>query len=160
MNEFLKKLKTKGSLPYILLALAAGVILMILPNGDTQTAETGKTATEEYRALLENELSELICGMEGVDDCSVVVTLSYGYEYLYATDQHVNETANGKETEKTVVLATESGGESPILLREKQPIVNGVAVVCPGADYTTCTRIAELLTALFGIESTQISIQT
>lgn len=160
LTAFFQKWKHIKGLPYILLALTAGVILLLLPSGTSSTEQTALPQSETYRAALEQEVAALIREMEGVEDCTVVLTLAYGYEYTYATDQRVNEHSGGKETEKTVVLATESGGETPILLREKHPIVSGVAVVCPGADYTVCARVAELLQALFALESGQISIQT
>ena len=147
-------------MPCILLALAAGVVLLLLPDGGGSVQTDALSPTREYRETLEAEVEDLISRMEGVDTCTVVLTLSYGFEYLYATDQHVNEHSGGKETDKTIVLAAEDGGEAPILLREKQPVVCGAAVVCPGADTATCLRISSLLSALFGLEGNAISIQT
>ncbi len=160
MTAFFKNPKHKHLLPCLLLALAAGLLLLVLPTDGSQPETSSRSLTEEYRAALEAEVEDLLNGMEGVKNCKVVLTLSYGYEYLYATDQRVNERQDGKETEKTVVLAGENGNVSPILLREKQPVVCGAAVVCPGADNVTCLRIASLLSALFSIDSQQISIQT
>lgn len=160
LTEFLKNPKRKGLLPCILLALAAGVILLLLPDGGGASPTETISPTREYREALEAEVEDLISRMEGVDACTVVLTLSYGFEYLYATDQHINEHSGGKETDKTIVLATEDGGEVPILIREKQPVVCGAAVVCPGADASTCLRISSLLSALFGLEGSSISIQT
>ena len=159
LTEFWKNPKRKSLLPCILLALAAGVLLLLLPEGSAAVTETA-SPTELYREALEAEVEDLIGGMEGVDSCTVVLTLSYGYEYLYATDQHVVQHANGKDVEKNLVLATGEGGEAPILLREKQPTVSGVAVVCPDASPALCLRITSLLSALFGLESNAISIQT
>lgn len=158
-SEFFKNPKRKGLLPCILLALAAGVILLLLPESGGAQPQSVSTA-QTYRETLERELEALICEMQGVESCTVVLTLSYGYEYVYATDQRVNEHSGGKETEKNVVLATENGSETPILLREKQPVVCGAAVVCPGADAALCLRISSLFSALFGLESGSVSIQT
>lgn len=160
LAEYFKNPKRKNLLPCILLALAAGVVLLLLPDGGSTAQPETVSLTQQYREALEAEVEDLISRMEGVDSCTVVLTLSYGFEYLYATDQHVNEHSGGKETEKTVVLATEDGSEVPILLREKQPVVKGAAVVCPGADTATCLGIASLLSALFGLEGSAISIQT
>lgn len=160
LSTVLQKTKHIKGLPYILLALAAGIVLLILPGGTDETENASTSSGETYRIALEREVADLICEMEGVDSCTVVLTLAYGYEYTYATDQRVNENANGKETEKLIVLAAESGGEVPILLREKMPTVSGVAVVCPGAESVTCARITELLRALFSLPYEQISIQT
>ncbi len=147
-------------MPYLLLALAAGVILLLLPSGKATPAKQDENGSETYRQALENEVETLLCSMEGVKRCRVVLTLEQGYAYTYATDQRVNEHSGGKETEKTVVLADTSGGEAPLLLSEKQPTVCGAAVVCKGADKATCARILSLLQALFHLESSQISIQT
>ncbi len=136
------------------------MILLLLPSGGGSSSAVSSPGSEEYRLALEQEVQSLICDMSGVKNCTVVLTLSYGYEYLYATDQRVNEYSGGKETEKTIVLATESGNETPITLREKQPVVCGAAVVCPGADAAVCTRIASLLRALFSLSDENISIQT
>lgn len=160
-NSFLRKCKRIKGLPYLLLALAAGLILLLLPSGGSDAGKTsGGPGSEDYRRALEQEVRELLCELDGVKDCSVVLTLSYGYEYTYATNQRVKEQAEGKETEKTIVLAAENGNEAPIPLREKQPIVCGAAVVCPGADEALRIRIASLLRALFALEDASISIQS
>ena len=159
-NLLLQKAKQIKGLPYIALALAAGLVLLILPSGGGSIETASGSVGDAYRVVLEQEIAGLLCEMEGIDACEVVLTLSYGYEYTYATDQRVTEHENGKETEKNIVLATQSGGEAPILLREKMPTVAGIAVVCAGADYATCARAKELLCALFGLSDQQISIQT
>ena len=158
---FLAKCKRIKGMPYLLLALAAGLILLLLPSGksDPQTAESAPDA-ETYRLALEREIESLLRELDGVADCTVVLTLSSGYEYTYATDQKVREQSDGKETEKTVVLATQDGDEKPLPLREKQPVVCGAAVVCPGADEVLRNRIAGLLRALFSLEDPAISIQS
>lgn len=148
MLEKIKKLK---GLPCILIALAAGLVLLLLPkpaSGEAQ-AEAPDPAGD-YRALLERETEELLLSLDGVRECRVMITLSGGYEYLYATDQEVRETSGGKETRKTVVLATESGGEKPVTLRESPPTVKAVAVALPGADGETTKNAEALLLALFG----------
>ncbi len=160
LGAWLQKVKHIKGLPYIALALAAGIVLLLLPSGDSQTQTVSASLGDSYRTALEQEVAELLCEMEGVESCRVVLTLAYGYEYTYATDQRVAEHEGGKETEKTVVLASQSGGEEPILLREKLPTVSGVAVVCPDADYVACARIKEMLCALFALSDEQISIQT
>lgn len=160
LNALLQKAKHVKGLPYIALALAAGIVLLILPSGGKEAQAVSESLGDAYRVALEQEVAELLCEMEGVESCRVVLTLAYGYEYVYATDQRVSENSIGKETEKTVVLASQNEGEAPILLREKMPIVSGAAVVCPGADGAACARITELLRALFALSDEQISIQT
>lgn len=163
VSAFFRRCKRIKGLPYLLLALAAGLILLLLPAGKSDEPVASSTPdSTEYRLALEQEVRRLLLDLEGVEDCTVVLTLSYGYEYTYATDQRVKEQAdsNYKETEKTIVLATENGNQTPLTLREKQPIVCGVAVVCPGADEAIRGRISSLLRALFALEDPFISIQS
>lgn len=100
---------------------------------------------------LENRLSALLCSIDGVSELSVMVTLESGVEYVYATEQKSNvnllsDTLSG--TEKRVENQNEHrgllhhpqgrlGGESAVLVKRLEPVVQGVAIVCRGAR-TTC----------------------
>lgn len=162
-KEKLKKLFGKKGFGFVAIGVIAGLILMLLP---AETAEqddasgSGVLTSAEYCELLEQKAVSLICELPEIDDCRVFITLEKGYRYVYATDQHVRESSDSKETDKTIVLASDSNGESPILIEESMPTVAGVAVVCDGASYETQYRIIELMCALFDIKSNRISVQT
>ncbi len=163
ITALFKKISGTKYFGIIAIGLAAGLILMIMPSGTKETVEsTSETApsSEEYCKTLENKAEALIKELKGVDDCEVFITLKSGYRYIYATDQHVREQGDGKETDKTIVLADNGNGESPLLIEETMPEVAGVAVVCRGAGYETQYRIIELVCALFDIESNRICVQT
>ena len=162
-KEKLKKLLGTKGFGFILLGIAAGLMLMLMPAGESDTDEKASEiviSSAEYCAMLESKAEELIKSLPEVEDCSVFITLKSGYRYIYATDQHVREASDSKETDKTIVLAGNGNGESPILIEESMPAVAGVAVVCGNADYRTQYRIIELMCALFNIESNRISVQT
>lgn len=159
----LKKLMSAKGFGLIAVGLAAGLILMLMPeSGEESEISEQETAISsvEYCALLEEKAESLIKELPEVDDCSVFITLESGFQYVYATDQHVREESDSKETDKTIVLAGNGNGEEPLLVRETMPAVAGVAIVCGGADYETQYRIIELMCALFDIESNRISVQT
>ena len=161
--EKIKKLLEKKGFGFVFLALIAGIALMILPSGSNEPEQvsTEKTLTSfEYCNLLEQKARALICELPEIDDCEVFITLEKGYRYIYATDQHVRESSEHKETDKTIVLAQGDGKEEPILIEETMPCVAGVAVVCKGANYQSQYRIITLMCALFDIKSNRISIQT
>lgn len=165
-DELLKRLKSlfsKKGFGFVLIAFVAGIALMIVPSEGESVSETNEKThltSDEYCALLEQKAKMLICELDEIDDCRVFITLEKGYRYVYATDQHVREDGDCKETDKTIVLANESGGEAPILIEETMPAVAGVAVVCKGASYQSQYRIIELMCALFDLKSNRISIQT
>lgn len=161
--ERIKKLFDKKGFGFVFLALIAGVALMLIPSSGQESTpiEENKTITSfEYCTLLEQKAKSLICELPEIDGCEVFITLEKGYRYIYATDQHVKESGENKETDKTIVLAQGDGREEPILIEETMPCVAGVAVVCKGANYQTQYRIIELMCALFDIKSNRISIQT
>ena len=159
-------MKIKG-IHYILLAAAAGIVLLLLPTsgGEQAAAEGMYGSASEYCASLEKKACDLIEQLGGVKSCSVVITLSTGYEYVYASDQRLAENYNesgavtGKESEKNIVVVETVSGSAPVLVREKMPQVTGVAVVCKGATQETRFKIVELLGALFDVAPERISIQ-
>lgn len=158
-----KALSGKKGFSFVALGLIAGILLLIMPDTDSRAEESieiTQSLSSEYCASLEEKAKRLILSLPDVKSCEVFITLESGYCFVYATDQHVNETEHGKETEKNIVLAGNGNGEEPILIKESMPAVAGVAVVCAGADYQTQYRIIELMCALFDIKSNRISVQT
>lgn len=163
LPSLIKKLSKTKYFGIIAIGLIAGLILMIMPSSEKATADSASesvASSADYCKNLEEKAETLIKELKGVDDCAVFITLDSGYRYVYATDQHVREQSGGKETDKTIVLADNGNGESPLLIEETMPKVAGVAVVCKNASYETQYRIIELICALFNIESNRISVQT
>ena len=167
-DNLLKKIKAasgKKGFSFIIVGIIAALMLLLLPSGDKEEAESASEdarvlTSAEYCALLEQKAEKLIYELPEVKSCSVFITLESGYSYIYATDQHVNETDQGKQTDKTIVLADGENGELPLVVEEKMPKIAGVAVVCGKASYETQYRIIELMCALFDIKSNRISVQT
>lgn len=163
LPNLLKKLSKTKYFGIIAIGLIAGLILMVMPSAEKDTADSlheSVAPSADYCKNLEEKAETLIKELKGVDDCAVFITLDSGYRYVYASDQHVREQSGSKETDKTIVLADNGNGESPLLIEETMPKVAGVAVVCRDASYETQYRIIELICALFDIESNRISVQT
>lgn len=159
--DFKKRLGKKGMI--VIIGLIAGILLLIIPSPKSEEVtikEEGNMTSAEYCSVLEQKAERLICSLSGVDDCEVFITLGSGFCYTYASDMKLIDNANGKTTEKTLVLAGNGNGENAVLIEETMPSVAGVAVVCKGASYETQYRIIELMCALFDIKSNRISVQT
>ncbi|MBE6692834.1 MAG: hypothetical protein E7586_05900 [Ruminococcaceae bacterium] len=161
LREQIKKLLSHKGMGAVIIGIFAGIILLLMPSSkESDITEANPAMTgSEYCALLEQKAEALIKELPEVDDCSVFITLESGYKYIYATDQHVREESNFKETEKTVVLAGNGNGEEPLIIQETMPKVAGVAIVCPKSSYETQYRIVELISALFDIKSNRISVK-
>ena len=158
--------KSKSFL-YIVLALAAGVALLLLPgSGGTESKTVSAPWASEYTAALEKKGASLIGELDGVKDCSVAITLAAGYEYLYASDGRISHTYDesgallGDEETREYIFAATDGNTQPVVISERMPTVEGVAVVCKGATAVTEQKIISLLSALFNIKSNKISVIT
>ena len=159
--------------------MAAVALLLLLPGtaGDSgiQTAVTRLESedTQEYVENLENRLSALLCSIDGVSELSVMVTLESGVEYVYATEQKSNvnllsDTLSGTEkrvenqndTEASyIILKDASGGESAVLVKRLEPVVQGVAIVCRGAqDNVICQKLLETAATALGVPTSRVSV--
>ena len=161
-----------------ILAAAAVALLLLLPGtaGDSgiQTAVTRLESedTQEYVENLENRLSALLCSIDGVSELSVMVTLESGVEYVYATEQKSNvnllsDTLSGTEkrvenqndTEASYIIKGASGGESAVLVKRLEPVVQGVAIVCRGAqDNVICQKLLETAATALGVPTSRVSV--
>lgn len=147
---------------YVLLALAAGVALLLWPaGGEEKLAPSAPDAvSEEFDlAALEEKLSRTLSQVEGAGKVTVTLTLKSGMEQVPVTDR---TTASGEREnrteEKTVVVGTGSDQEAVVRLR-RYPVFQGALVVCEGADQAE-VRLAmtQAVSALTGLGTDRVTI--
>lgn len=161
MNSTLEKFRKIKGLGFIVVALIAGVILLLWPSSEQAASSGGEftySSSDEYRRALESDVEGIINNVSGVDGCTVMVTLKTGYEYYYAADQQLTGTESDSDSRKEYVLANYDGNEQPVLIQERMPAVSGVAVVCPGINATSEYKIIQILSALFDLPTNRISV--
>jgi len=141
MNE-----KNKKTL--IILGLFGGVILIILSFFSTGSSNKNTAANintksglavtdaESYITMQEKKLCEILKRINGVSEPFVMLALDSSSEYIYASKQSIKESSskNGettqREVQKDIILyEDEKKSKSPILVKEIQPKIKGVAVV-------------------------------
>lgn len=147
----------------ILIALGlVGILLIMLSEvvPDTRKNETVKDYSyEEYVKSLEEKTEKILSSIEGTGRCKVMITLKYSNESVYAknSDESSSESSFSKSSE--YVLYDGQGGTTPLLIKENFPAVQGVAVVCEGADNTVVREnIINSISSLFGISVSKISV--
>lgn len=158
LTDFLKRYK------YVLLVIAAGIILLLIPTGDGEekVSETQGVAggEEDFSvAALEEELSEILSRVEGAGEVSVMLTVRSGMERILATDRDSAEHEDESELrEETVVISTDSG-EEVVLIGQNYPTFQGALVVCPGGDDPEVQlALTRALSALTGLTSNRITV--
>lgn len=150
--------KMKG-FRFIIIAAVAGVILIFIgtfsdslfsQDSPQPSAETDIRSADE----LESKLESLIEKIDGITSVSVMITYECGSEHVYARD-----TDSSGKVFNYVVINKSAGTEMPILVKEVEPKIKGIAVVCnSGSNPSIQAKIIGLLSALFNITSNRICV--
>lgn len=161
---FLDKLSSKQK-GLLLASLAAlGVLLVILgifsekKDGEASAQKniSGNSETLEYITRLENKISNITEQITGSDDVKVIVSVSSGTEYVYVSNEELDENYSAKEY---ITVRTENGADTLILLKEIYPDVTGVSVACRGGDDPVVqAKLIRVISTSLGVSSNRICI--
>ncbi len=146
-----------------------GVVLLCLSSGSSEkvkNTEKKEDFCQSYIENMEKELSEIVCDIAGVKDCNVMITLKSGIEYVYATDESantdVNENGGDKKEqseEKITIVADKQIGEKAVVVKERYPEINGVAIICNAAESPTLTlALKSAASTALGIDSGKVCV--
>ena len=163
-RQLLEKLRADKKRAAALLLCALAVVFLVLsewmlPRTKTETAEPAQTSA--YAKQTETRLAELIRSIEGAGKTQVLVTLRSGEEAVWARNDTMDSEADtsGMRSEQTYVLVRSGSDETGLLLKTITPTVQGVAVVCEGADDPQVQqRITQTVTAALGIGAGHVSV--
>lgn len=152
--------KTRKKLFLILMGAGAGILLLLIGSGwfsssQKTTATVSSLSAEEelslYRASLEARIETLCSSVSGVSNVHVAVSLSGGFETVYAT-----EVKNGSEVYATI--GSGSNAEA-IVISRNPPEITGIGVVCRGGGNTAIrAELTALLASSFHVPTNRIYI--
>ncbi len=173
MNDAIKRVKEFVLKPKVLMicGISAMVLIMLSSfNSSKPKNEDEKISfdAETYRQTLEENVRQIVSGITGDQNATVVVTLESGVKYHYADDKKTDRSTSGgeenrKETDSqstsTITVRASDGGEEALLVTEWMPEVRGVAVICRnGDDEATAEKITNAVTSAFHITSQRVYI--
>ena len=148
---------------YVLLVIAAGIVLLLLPLGGEENPTLGGTESqtengeETFRVEeMERRLEEALSRVDRAGEVTVVLTVKSGTRQILAQDS----SRSGEESStSTVVVSTGSGTEDAVVLQQVYPQYQGALVVCPGGgDPAVCLKLVDAVSALTGLGADKISI--
>lgn len=124
---------------------------------------------EDYKALLEKELSEFLSKVEGVGETEVLIYLNSSKEYIVEkdmTEQNTTNSESGKESrserrreEGTVYTENEAGRQTPFITKTNHPAVEGVVIAAEGAENEAIRiKLIRTVMALYGIDANKIDV--
>ena len=163
------QMKRSGKLWIVILGAIIGLGLLVigsldLPLGKSEQSSAQSVSDEQgelqaYRQALADEIAALCTEVQGVGRVQVVVTLSGGYEYVYARDLESKTGADTYTWEESYVIVGSGSAQSPLLLMKKQPDIAGVGIVCQGGgDPAVQNELTALVSAAFGIGTNKIHV--
>lgn len=160
--------ENKGKRNRMAAAFFLGILLLIGSRGMfSQKEETAQPQAEPVKAEeekgIQQEMEEILSTVAGAGKVKVMVTYRSSAEQVLATEEKREESSKTAEesiqTERTVVLADHGDGQSPIVLTEQAPVVEGVVIVAEGGeDPVVCGRLTEAAQALLDIPSHKIAV--
>lgn len=147
-----------GSYKYVLLVIAAGVLLLLWP--ERADREIAPAAVQEEDAFsvsdMEEQLEEILSRVEGAGQVSVMLTVKSGMERVLAQDGTLSAE---EESIQTVVISPGSGTEEVVVLKQYYPTFQGALVVCSGGgDAQVQLLITQAVSALTGLSAARISV--
>ena len=134
--------------------------------------KTADVLLYEYENRLEQNLAEMICSIEGAGSTKVMITMESTAEEVYAANKNVSQKdsnatkqsdmSDNKDlsTQSTYITVELSDGtQQTVLLKEIQPKVRGVLIVCNGGDNEIVKEeITEAVSRILDISSSKVSV--
>ncbi len=154
-----KQLKTK----MLVIIGVIGILLILVSEIDFNPSKANENISSSdyvsYVNNLDKELTEIISNIDGVGTCKVMITLKNTSESVYAKNSDISSADSSSSQNDEYVIYNGTNGDSPLLLKENFPVIEGVAIVCSGGDNVKIQeQIKKCVSALFNISSNRISV--
>lgn len=173
MNEKIKNLTKNPKVLMILgfIGIALIFVSSIFSSGDTnkeQVAQQTDYNAQAYREALENDVKNIVTGITGDKNPTVVITLESGVRYSYASAAETDTSSStgsssdqSSESKKQsyITVKTADGGEQALVVAEIMPEVRGVAIICSGGNnQSVVEKIQNAVTAALNITTKRVYI--
>ncbi len=112
----------------------AGIVLIFLSSFIELPKENADYNVSNYKEQIENSVSDMLKNVDGVGECSVLITIENSVEDVYLQ----NSSTKTKEIE---------------------PKIRGVVIACGGGDDPVIVgRVSEIVTKALGISSAKVCV--
>lgn len=144
---------------FLLFAVVAVAILLLLGDGlfmqEGERATMPSKDTAEYVKKQEEKLQVLLCRMDGVGSCEVMLTAGEGNEYVYAQDI----TRNSYGESMSYITVSGNDGDGVVTITVRPPKITGAVVVCQGGgSMHVRNEITELICKMYGLSAAEVHV--
>lgn len=170
----LRKLLEKENRHKLTIVVGAAAMLLILLSScsdgcarEAPVNEAAQFSSSQYREELEMRIAEMVSCIDGAGSAVAMVTLQGGEKTVYALEESISsdetagesEISGSNEQESRVIVIEGDGGEIPLVVTTLLPDIQGVLVLCEGADDPeVCARVTQAVTTVLGISSRRVCI--
>lgn len=145
--DFLKKYR------YVVLVVAVGVVLMVLPEGK-KTEPPSPAPTQPVQTVsMEEQLAEILSQVEGAGKVKVMLTVAKSEQTIYQSD------TGGSGQLDTVVVSGSDRQEQGLVQQVISPEYRGAIVLCQGADRASVRlAIVQAVSGITGLGADHITV--
>ena len=185
MNDNIKKIIDNPKIKTVIVVCGLiGIVLIFLSTFIDSGSNSDKKDNKEniviketeilstYKENTEVNLGNMIASIEGAGKTKIMVTVDSSIEYVYATDDknsdtsrksganlEIDESKDNQKEELNVVLRSSNGEEQLVTVKEIQPKVRGVLVICEGGDNIEVEqRVLEAVTKSLDISTARVCV--
>lgn len=152
-SEFLDKYK------YVLLVIAVGIVLMVLPSRKDASPASEEFATVQSFESIEEQLEKILSQIRDVGKVQVMLTEQTGSETIYQVDEDRTEEEGSLRLKTETVILSGSGTHSGLVQTVTPPTYLGAIIVCQGAGSPSVRlAVANAVSAVTGIGMDRISV--
>ncbi|MDR3178460.1 MAG: stage III sporulation protein AG [Oscillospiraceae bacterium] len=177
-KNILDKFARKEGFKKIVVAVGIlGIILVFVSSflkpGTTLKSERNKTSAQTYIEQMQKNLEYLISNIEGAGKSEVLITLENGSEIIYAREEKKNQESSEDKAKgelgkikqsddfeiKYITVRESDGNERALQIKEVEPKVKGVVVVCEGGNNKNVKeKIINAIKTIFSILKSQVFV--
>ena len=147
---------------YVILVLAAGILLMLLPWREDAKESKGFETTQEGYSLsqIQSDMEELLRHISGVGQIKVMLTLKSGSALQLAENRTSSRRdQENKQDSEIVKLNRGSGSQDVVITEQIYPTYQGAVIVCQGAENPSVKlAVTEAVAVLTGLSSEKITV--
>ena len=138
---------------YFILALLAGIAILILPE-QPEASVAPQSAEEEISPGLQYQLEDILGKIEGVGKVKVLLTEASGSHTIYQVDEN-----RSQSNLDTVIVMNSQREEAGLVKQVIPPQYRGAVIVCQGADRAGVRlAVVEAVKSVTGLSSDCVAV--
>ncbi len=153
----INKIKSIKNIEIIIVVIICLVILCVYLSGVTISSNSADSNYDfsQYVQNLENDLQQVICAIDGVENATVAISYDGTAVQEYVYDTTSSTVGDSTEVSSEIVLVN----GKPVLIRQIVPAIVGVVVVLQGeSNAITNMYVLQAVTTLLDIDSSKVEI--